>query len=275
MKRMPTIMSKIERLPWLKLSRMQDVGECRAIMGSADDALELAADYVGSSIRHELITHKNYIDDPRASGYLGLHLVYSYNSDRSVEWQGLKTEIQIRSQLRHQWATAVETVGTFTRNELKSSLGDETWLRFFALVSSVVARLENSEPVPNAPTEISDLRGEIRECDKTLGILERQAAFQSLTLELENLRGIHNHWVALEVDLDALEVTATAFKSNDAAEEQRANHWYSTKEIEHRNNPRVEVVMVSVRSIRELRRAYLNYLSDLTEFRLLVQAAID
>ena len=254
---------------------MQDVGGCRAIVASADDALDLAADYVGSSIRHELVAHKNYIDDPRASGYRGLHLVYSYNSDRSDKWQGLKTEIQIRSQFQHQWATAVETVGTFTRNELKSSLGDPTWLRFFALVSSGVARLENSEPVPNTPSEMSDLRGEIRECDKSLGILERLAAFQSLTLELENLRGINNHWVALEVDLDALEVTATAFKSNDAAEEQRANDWYSTKEIEHRNNPRVEVVMVSVQSIRELRRAYPNYFSDLTEFRLLVQAAID
>ena len=187
----------------------------------------------------------------------------------------MKTEIQIRSQFQHQWATAVETVGTFTRNELKSSLGDETWLRFFALISSVVARLENAQPVPNTPSNPNELLDEIRKCDKSLGILERLAAFQSLTSELENLRGINNHWVGLELDLDALEVTAQAFRSNDAGEEQQANEWYSAKENTHRNNPRVEVVMVSVRSIRELRRAYPNYFSDLTEFRLLVQAIID
>ena len=29
LKRMPTIISKLERLPWLRLSRMQDVGGCR------------------------------------------------------------------------------------------------------------------------------------------------------------------------------------------------------------------------------------------------------
>ena len=254
---------------------MQYIGGCRAIVGSADDALDLAADYVGSNIRHELITHKNYIDDPRVSGYRGLHLVYSYNSDRSVKWQGLKTELQIRSQYQHQWATAVETVGTFTRNELKSNLGNQAWLRFFALISSVIARLENTQPVPNTPSEPNDLLDEIRECDKSLGISERLAAFQSLTSELENLRGINSHWVGLELDLDALEVTAEAFRSNDAAEEQRANEWYSAKEKSHRNNPRVEVVMVSVRSIRELRRAYPNYFSDLTDFRLLVQAIID
>ena len=282
LKRMPTIISKLGRLPWLKLSRMQDIGGCRAIVGSADDpvgsagdALDLASDYVGSSIRHELTTHKNYIDDPRASGYRGLHLVYSYNSDRSTKWHGLKTEIQIRTQFQHQWATAVETVGTFTRNELKSSLGNQGWLRFFALISSVIARLENTQPVPNTPSEFNDLLEEIRECDKSLGISERLAAFQSLTSELENLRGINNHWVGLELDLDALEVTAEAFRSNDAAEEQRANEWYSAKEKAHRNNPRLEVVMVSVRSIRELRRAYPNYFSDLTEFRALVKAIID
>ena len=275
LKRMPTIISKLGRLPWLKLSRMQDIGGCRAIVESADDALDLASDYVGSSIRHELTTHKNYIDDPRASGYRGLHLVYSYNSDRSTKWNGLKTEIQIRSQFQHQWATAVETVGTFTRNELKSSVGNQTWLRFFALTSSVIAKLENTQPVPNTPNKQNDLLEEIRECDESLGISERLAAFQALTSQLENLRGINNHWVGLELDLDALEVTAEAFRSNDAVEEQRANEWYSAKEKAHRNNPRLEVVMVSVRSIRELRRAYPNYFSDLTEFRTLVQAIID
>lgn len=275
LKRMPTIISKLGRLPWLKLSRMQDIGGCRAIVGSATEALDLASDYVDSSIRHELTTHKNYIDDPRASGYRGLHLVYSCNSDPSDKRNGLKIEMQIRSQFQHQWATAVETVGTFTRNDLKSSLGDQTWLRFFALTSSAIARIENAPLVPNTPNEPQDLLDEIRECDRSLGISERLATFQSLTSELENLRGIDNHWVGLELDLDVLEVTAEAFRSNDAAEEQRASDWYSAKEKAHRNNPRVEVVMVSVRSIRELRRAYPNYFSDLTEFRTLVQAIID
>ena len=78
--------------------------------------------------------------------------MYSYLSDRVDQWQGLNTEIQIRSQFQHQWATAVETVGTFTGDELKFGRGSVDWLRFFALVSSFIAGLEEKAIVPDAPT---------------------------------------------------------------------------------------------------------------------------
>ena len=83
LKRMPTIISKLERLPWLKLSRMQDTGGCRAIVPTVDDAFRIASDFAGSRIRHERLDYKNYIDDPRRSGYRGLHLVYAYESEQN------------------------------------------------------------------------------------------------------------------------------------------------------------------------------------------------
>ena len=122
LKRLPSIVSKLERLPRIRLSQMQDIGGCRAIVTSADDAFTLAADLVESRVRHELVRRSNYIDSPRDTGYRGLHLIYAYNSDRTTEWQGLQTEIQIRSQFQHQWATAVETVGTFIDDDLKSNM---------------------------------------------------------------------------------------------------------------------------------------------------------
>ena len=100
LKRLPSIIVKLERLSWLKLSRMQDIGGCRAIVGSADDAFGLAADFADSRIRHELVRYDNYIDEPRNSGYRSLHMVYSYHSDRNDLWNGLKTEIQVRSLLQ-------------------------------------------------------------------------------------------------------------------------------------------------------------------------------
>ena len=72
LKRLPSIIAKLERLRWLKLSRMQDIGGCRAIVGSADDAFRLAADFADSKIRHELVRYDNYIDEPRRSGYRSL-----------------------------------------------------------------------------------------------------------------------------------------------------------------------------------------------------------
>jgi len=60
--------------------------------------------------------------------------------------------MQIRSQLQHAWATAVETVGTFLQQALKSSQGDEGWQRFFALMGNAMAMRERRPPVPNTPT---------------------------------------------------------------------------------------------------------------------------
>ena len=133
LKRMPSIISKLERLPRISLSQMQDIGGCRVVVEGPDHAFDLAADLAGSRIRHGLVRYKNYITHPRPSGYRGIHLVYSYNSERSSQWQGLKIEVQVRSELQHQWATAVETVGAFMRDDLKSGIGNENWLHFFRL----------------------------------------------------------------------------------------------------------------------------------------------
>lgn len=100
LKRLPSIITKLERLKWLKLSRMQDIGGCRAIVDSANESFKLAADFADSRVRHELVRYDNYIDEPRRSGYGGLHMVYSYHSDRNDLWNGLKTEIQVRSQFQ-------------------------------------------------------------------------------------------------------------------------------------------------------------------------------
>jgi len=39
-------------------------------------------------------------------------------------------EIQIRSKLQHIWATAVETVGFFTGQAIKSNEGEKEWNDF-------------------------------------------------------------------------------------------------------------------------------------------------
>ena len=189
LKRLPSIIAKLERLRWLKLSRMQDIGGCLAIVGSADDGFKLAADFADSKIRHELVRYDNYIDQPRRSGYRSLHMVYSYHTERNDLWNGLKTEIQVRSQHQHQhqWATAVETVGTFTGDSLKSGIGDRDWLRFFAPMSSVIAEREGTAVVPDTPTNRRELVGEIRQHDRTLGISRRLAVCQNLALQLRGL----------------------------------------------------------------------------------------
>ena len=76
----------------------------------------------------------------------------------------------MRSQLQHAWATAVETVDTFTRQALKSNIGDERWKRFFALMGSVIALREQTPLVPGTPHVRRELYDEIRHYSEQLKV---------------------------------------------------------------------------------------------------------
>ena len=106
LKRAPSIISKHERFPKMDLSRMQDLGGCRAIMPSVEDVYTLLESYNRSQIKHKRLNLKDYIKDPKPSGYRGIHLIYSYNSDRQTTYNKLQIEIQMRTQVQHAWATA-------------------------------------------------------------------------------------------------------------------------------------------------------------------------
>jgi ppGpp synthetase/RelA/SpoT-type nucleotidyltranferase len=141
-KRLSSIVAKMRRFQGLRLSQMQDIGGCRAVLSSVAEVRNAVKSFKTSSIRHELAREDDYIANPKDSGYRGVHLIYKYVSDRSETYNGLKIEVQIRSQLQHAWATAVETVGTFIQQALKSSQGEDEWLRFFCLMGSAIALRE-------------------------------------------------------------------------------------------------------------------------------------
>ena len=93
--------------------------------------------YQRTQFKHRLVHFDDYVGCPRESGYRSIHLVYRYRSDKNPAHNDLKIEMQLAApRLQHAWATAVETVGTFKGQFLKSGLGDMEWLRFFALTGS-------------------------------------------------------------------------------------------------------------------------------------------
>jgi ppGpp synthetase/RelA/SpoT-type nucleotidyltranferase len=154
-KRLESILFKLYREPMMRLTQMQDIAGCRAIVGSVTGVYRLLEIYKKSNLKHKLHQVKDYIRNPKKSGYRGVHMIYEYNSDKVKTWNGLKVELQIRSPLQHVWATAVETVGAFTRQALKSSMGQAEWLRFFALMGSHIARTEKTALISNTPTDES------------------------------------------------------------------------------------------------------------------------
>jgi len=123
-KRLWSITHKLYRMPGLKLTQMQDLGGCRAILLNVNKVKEVVGHLKDSNMKHTLSKTNDYITEPKVSGYRGVHMIYEFHSDnlKTEIYNGQRIEMQLRSRHQHAWATAVETVGTFSGQALKSSL---------------------------------------------------------------------------------------------------------------------------------------------------------
>ena len=178
-KRLPAITAKLKNEPWLKLSQMQDIGGCRGVVSSVEQASQLVKAFVNSKMKHQLLRQDDYITTPRASGYRSHHLVYKYYSDHSDYCNDLRIEVQIRSQLQHAWATAVETVSAFTGQALKASHGGDDWRRFFALISSEMAIRERTPLIDDTPPNVRSLVREIKKYAKLLNVVATLTTYRA------------------------------------------------------------------------------------------------
>jgi len=266
LKRLPSIVTKLERLDWLTLAEMQDLGGCRAVVDDVDMALAVAERYRNARLRHRLIQEDNYIAHPKRSGYRGIHLIYGYSSDKNPAYNGMKIEMQIRSRLQHAWATAVETVDMFTNQALKSSVGEQNWLRFFVLMSAVIALREESPRVPGSPHDIRELLDELRGLAGDLRVTQRLAAYgQALRFFEDPVIG--GNFMLLELDAAAGQLRLRTYANPAAAA-------VAYDAIESAAEPSVDVVLVRAESADALRRAYPNYFADSTAFIAAVEDAI-
>lgn len=142
LKRLPSISKKLEINPGMQLARMQDVGGLRAVVDTVAQVRKLQEIYCDGSFAHQLVDTDDYINHPKESGYRSLHLIYKYKNTSVPAYDGLSLELQIRTRLQHAWATAVETIGSFLNQALKSSEGPAEWLDYFKIVSSAFALTE-------------------------------------------------------------------------------------------------------------------------------------
>lgn len=259
-KRLPAIQHKLERFPHMRLSRMQDVGGCRAVVGSVQQVRDLRQLLKESRAKHRLADEYDYIEAPKEDGYRSHHVVYQYHSDRKETYEGLRIEIQLRTQLQHAWATAVETVGQIRQEMLKSDQGNDEWLRFFALMGTALARKEGCPPVPHTPSSDKALANEIQELAEKLEVVRildhyRQAV--RVVPELKLKTGAH--YFLLNFDYDKQEITYLSFKKNQSDE---ASQLYQEKERESLDQAGPNLVLMSVDSASVIRRAYPNFFLD-------------
>ena len=274
LKRTKSIILKLMRFSKMKLSRIQDIGGCRVVMPNVELARKLAENYISKNKRHKRIKSRegNYINNPKSDGYRSIHLVYGYHSINKVGkiFNGRLVEIQIRSQLQHIWATALETVDLFTHQTMKFGKGNPAWKYFFKLVSSAFAMIEQCPPVPETPKEKKELYNEIRRMAKELNIHEKMIAWRTT---IGHLSAKKKGLFVLRLDMKNKQINYVYFK-DDKEGRKKANEEYIIEEKKYRDDKNYDVVLVGADNITELTSGYRNYFADTNEFLKYLQIII-
>ena len=269
-KRLSSTQDKLRRYGRLRLSEMQDVGGCRVVVRSVERVYQLVNKYKNDKrTLHQLADEDDYIRKPKPSGYRGYHLIYEYNNPNNDAWNGQKIEMQLRSELQHIWATAVETADVFLQEGLKSNRGSADWRRFFALMGSAIATREDCKGIPRTPKDHTDLISELREYVQQLDVITRLSAYGGTlqTINAANVKGAK--YLILRLDPSAETTTLYGYK---ASESDQATELYL--KLETQKLPGTDVVLISLAHAANLRRAYPNYFLDTSLFLEAVKEAI-
>ncbi len=149
LKERPTIIEKLVRFPNMQLSTMQDIGGCRGVVPDRETAYRLAEQWQ----RHLMVGTVRRVDDylsrPRQSGYRAVHVI--------VEYEGLPIEVQIRTTLQNEWASAVEGLAKSRGEDLKRDRGSEIVLDRLRSLADIIAEIEVAGPTPALQSNILEV----------------------------------------------------------------------------------------------------------------------
>lgn len=283
LKRLPTIIDKLERPSLdggvstnaIKMTRMQDIGGCRAIVKNIDQLLVLREKLLKSRSVHKVIKETSYLT-PKASGYGGVHLIYSCfdSSEDKYPWKKTKIEVQLRTQLQHAWATSLEIIDTLENIKLKTSNeGHEEWRRFFYVSGCLVAHDEKACVLPEET--VAAYQAELNSLEEHLSVKKKLSSYVfslSVTgndhIKNEIPKNHKGHYLVtmrrvndeLNPGKIKFNVTVTPYRINQADEALEALKRDDA-------NPEVPIaVLLATESVKSLKKAYPNYLGSTNQF---------
>ena len=173
--------------------------------------------------------------------------------------------MQVRTQLQHSWATAVEAVGLFRGEDLKGGHGDPNWLRLFKLMSAEFAESEGCELPPNVPSH-SERVAELKDLDVHLGA----------SSVLDGM-GYGGNWFRMAVHPDSKPKYYLIKLDTVSKQVFVEPHFKAQKAVESYNNAessdnesgeeKTNVVLVEADKIENLTVAYPNYFGDVQFFK--------
>ena len=247
----------------MNLSQMQDIGGLRAIVSSIPRVRRLEGIYRDSNFKHELVSSKDYIGEPKSDGYRSIHLVYRYANAHAPDLNGLLLELQLRTRLQHIWATAVETMSTFLGQALKSGQGERPWREFFEVASAAFTFIEGTVPVPGYQLLLrEEVFTRVAHAENDLRVLHKLQGFSIAANHITTERGAGSYHLVV---LDSAKRTVS-IQPYPKTQLEQANTEYAKIEERAQRGEQVEAVLVSAGPVEALKNAYPNYFLDTHQF---------
>lgn len=277
-KRAPSIRRKLKLNPGMSLRNMQDIGGCRAVVTNTKRVYKVVREL---KKKRPDLSVRDYIKEPKADGYRCVHLVGKYSDYTGT---ARKIETQVRSNIQHSWATAVEIVDIFTGQAIKSNRGKPEWEEFFRLASEVFAYAEETPFLETTPMDklIAKFADEFRDSGlpqvrsapvesarqlvrsvERLQVLPRFLAFsEGLRIaDAQIAKASISGYALIQIDTRSSRLEMRLFEDSEAA-----NAEYSRRERKFARKEEIVVALLSTDAVGGLQQAYPNYFADATKF---------
>lgn len=266
LKRKNTIYDKLTRPETNKMSleRMYDIAGCRIVLDTLGDLYDFRDSIINSTrFYHKRIKkyHKNYIRNPKGSGYRGIHDVYSYQCDpkrTSNNWNGLFIEIQYRTKYQHAWSTAVEIADIIKHSRTKfSDVADKEQNIYFQYASEIIARVYEDSKSCCQDMSDAELVSNFLALESKLNMLKILGSMKVLKMDIPE-----SYKRALIIRLysenNEIKIEVHTFKSTAAANRRLF-------ELE-KAHPDDDIVLVKADKVSSIKNIFKNYFVDAGDF---------
>lgn len=253
LKRIESIQIKLKRFKTMRLSTFQDIAGLRVVFKDEKLLDQNYSKLRSLTTRHKLKRLDNYHSLPKDDGYRGMHLIYQTNNMNMIE-------IQLRTELEHIWATAVEIYGELQNTSFKTGEGEDEWRTFFTLLSSYFAIKENCTPAKEHQTlSEKQIHSRLKKTIKQLNVIEKLNASTNgfkVVVSKHNESGKTGKYALLELDLKSKLTKVEIFNKKDV---EKAIEIYTQRELELKKDDFRNIVFVNIENLEKIQKSYPNY----------------
>jgi ppGpp synthetase/RelA/SpoT-type nucleotidyltranferase len=274
LKRLEAIVVKLKRFPEMGLETMQDIGGIRVMLPTLEDVQLFIQLFPGK--RSPIVVKKtyDYLMDAKDDGYRSFHYVLEVPNPKSETLPHLKVELQVRTNIQHGWATAVEVAGFIEHQSFKTGEGDENWKRFFVKTSDVLSEFENVSMNEFLKSSRLESLQSIVDLNKKYGFLDKLFLLQKAIENHSNrdLKKEKETQRILILDLAAKEVYDYP---ESILDDSIFQDYFALKEKEFQRTKTGHILRIRVDNVNKSPQAYASYYLNISIFLLFFQELIE